>query len=99
VSLSGEFTEETSTSAAIDVAKLYVLYCDLPPYQPEPTGDLTTAEEMRDALPTTESIAFPFESVGKMIAVSLMPSILVIAGLKVITSPTSLMFIVEPTLS
>ena len=95
-SLPGEFREETSTSAIVNVIELDVLYRDLPPYQPEPAGDFTTAEETRDALLSTEPIAFPSESVGEMMVVSLMPLVLVTTGLRVITSPTSPTLIVEP---
>ena len=81
----------------VDVAKLDVLYCDLPPYQPEPTGDFAAAEETRIALPSTEPIAS--ESVGEMTTVSLMPPVSMTAGLRAITSMISFTLIVEPTLS
>ena len=97
--LSGEFRKETSTSTAVDVAELDVLYHDLAPYQPEPAGVFTATEETRVALPSTEPIAYPTESVGEMTAVSLMPLVLLTAGLRVITSPTSLTLIVESALS
>jgi len=98
-SLSGVFREKTSTSTAVDVAELDVLYRDLPPYQPEVAGDVTAVEEMRAALPSTEPIAFLSKSVGEMTVVSLMPPVSVTAGLRVITSLTSLTLIVEPALS
>ena len=94
-SLPGEFREETSTSVAVDVAKLDVLYRDLPSYQPEPAGDFMAAGEMRAALPSTELITLPTELVGEMIVVSLTPPVLVITGLRVITSLTSLALVVE----
>ena len=83
----------------MDVIELDVLYRDLPPYQPEPAGDFIAAEETRAALPSTEPIAFPSESVGEMTTVSLMQPVLVTAGLRVITSPISLTLIVEPAIS
>ena len=67
-SLPGKFREETSTSAAVNVAELDVLYRDLPSYQPEPDGDSMVAEEMRAALPSTETITFPAESIGEMLS-------------------------------
>jgi len=91
-----------STSATVDVVELDVLYRDLPPYQPESAGDFAAAEETRAALPSTLStkpIAFPSESTGKMMVVSMMLPVLVTTSLRVITSPTSLMLIVEPALS
>ena len=42
-----EVGEETSTSAMLDAAEFDALYYDLPSYQPEPIGDLTTTEETR----------------------------------------------------
>ena len=79
-----------------------VLYGDLPPYEPESTGDPTATEEARVALPSMlsmEPIAFPSESAGEMKVVSMMMPILVITGLRVITSPTSPTLIVEPAVS
>ena len=73
-----------------------VLYHNLPSYQPEHTGDLMEAEEMRAALTSTERITFPPESVGEMTMVSLTPPVLV--GVRVITSLTSLALVVEPAL-
>jgi len=52
--LSGKVGEETSTSAAVDISELDILYRDLPSYQPEPVGDFMAAGEMRAALPSTE---------------------------------------------
>ena len=52
-SLSGEFREETSTSATVDIAELDVLYRDLPSYQPGPVGNFMAAGEMRAALSST----------------------------------------------
>ena len=83
----------------MDVVELDILYRDLPPYQPEPTGDSIAAEETRAALPYTEPIAFPSESFGEMTTVSLMQPVLVTAGLRVITSPASPTLIIEPALS
>ena len=65
-SLFGEFREETSTSAAVDIAELDILYRDLPSYKPEPTGDSMATGEMRATLPSTEPITLPAESVGEM---------------------------------
>ena len=89
-----EFRGETSTSAAVDVAELDVLYRNLPSYQPEPVGDSKVAEEMVVA----EPITLPDEPVGEMTVVSLTPPVLATTGLRIITSPTSLMLIVEPVL-
>ena len=75
-----------------------VLYRDLPSYQLELVGDFMAAEEMRAALPSTEPITFPPESVGEITAVSLTPPVLITTGLRVTTSPTSLMLVVEPAL-
>ena len=83
----------------MNIVELEVLYRDLPPYQPELAGDVTVVEETKDALPSTEPITFPSESVGEMTMISLMPSVSLTASLRVITSPTSLTLIVEPALS
>ena len=56
-SLLGEFREETSTSAAVDVVELDVLYYNLLSYQPEHAGDSKVAEEMM----AVESITLPAE--------------------------------------
>ena len=67
MSLPGEFREETSTSAIVDVAELDVLYRNLPSNQPEPAGDSRVAEEMM----ATEPITLPAEPVGEMTVVAL----------------------------
>jgi len=85
---------ETSTSAATDVAALDALYHDLPSYQSEPAGGVKDAEETV----ATELISLPAGSVGEMPVVSLTLPILKTTGLKVITSPTSPMLVVEPVL-
>ena len=84
---------ETSTSAAIDVAELDVLYHDLPSYQPEP-GGVKEAEEMV----ATEPISLPAESVGEMPLISLTLPTLATTRLRIITNPTSLALVVEPVL-
>jgi len=96
-SLSGEFREEPSASATVEVAELDVLYRDLPSYQPEPVGDSMVAEEMRATLPSTESITFPAELVGEMMTVSLTPLVLATTSLRVVTSPTSPTLVVKPS--
>jgi len=93
-SLPGEFREETSTSAAVDVAELYVLFRSLSSYQTEPACYSKVAEEMMAAKPIT----LPAESVGEMTVVSLTPPVLAITGLKVITSLISPTLVVEPVL-
>ena len=45
-SLPGEFREETSTSVAVNVAELDVLYRNLPSHQPEPVDDSKVTEEV-----------------------------------------------------
>ena len=85
-------------SAAVDVAELDVLYRDLSSYQSEPAGESMVAEEMRVALSSTELITFPAESVGEMTVVFLTPPILATTGLRIITSPTSPMLVIEPVL-
>ena len=97
-SLFEKFREETSASAAMDVAELDVLYRHLPSYQPEPAGDSIVVEEMRAALPSTEPITLLAELVGEMTVVSLMPPVLATTGLRVISSPTSPTLVVEPVL-
>ena len=84
--------------AVVDVAKLDVLYRDLPPYQPKHAGDVIAVEKTRATLPSTEPIAFLSESVGEMMVVYLMLLVSVTAGLRVITIPTSPTLIVEPAL-
>jgi len=93
-SLPEKFKKETSTSAAVDVAELDVLYRNLPSYQPELAGESKVAEEMTNA----ELITLPAESVGEMTVVSLTPPVLAITGLKVITSLISPTLVVEPVL-
>ena len=94
-----EFREETSTSAAVDVVELDVLYRNLPSYQPEPVGESKVAEEIRVALPSMEPITFPAESVGEMTVIFLTPPALVTTGLRVITNLTYPTLVVEPALS
>ena len=83
----------------MDIAELDVLYRDLPPYQSEHAGVFTVTEKMRVTPPSTELIAYTTESAGEMTVVSLMPPALVTAGLRVITSPTTLTLIGELALS
>jgi len=75
---------------------LDVLNRDLPSYQPVPAGDFMAAEEMRVALLSMEPITFPPESIGEMTVVSLIPPVLVTTVLRVITSLTSPMLVIEP---
>jgi len=75
-SLPRKFREETSTSAAMDVAELDILYRKLPSYQPEPVGDSKVVEEMTAA----EPITLPAELVGELMAVSLTPPVLATKG-------------------
>ena len=82
---------KASTSAAMDVAELDVLYHDLPSYQPEPAGGVKEAEETV----VTEPISLPTASVGEMPVVSLTLPILTTTRLRIITSPTSLTLAVE----
>jgi len=82
----------------VDVGELDVLYRDLPSYQPELASDFMVAREMRVALPSTESIILPAESVGEMTVIFLTPSVLVTTGLRVITSVTSPTLVVEQVL-
>ena len=93
-SLLGEFREEASTSAAVDVTELDVLYRNLPSYQPKPTGDSKMAEEMVAA----EPITLPDKPVGEMMVVSLTPPVLATTGLRVMTNPASPTLVVEPVL-
>jgi len=79
-SFPGEFREETSSSAVMDVVELGVLYRNLSSYQPEPAGDSKVAEDMM----TAELITLPAESVGEMTVVSLTSPLLATTGLMVI---------------
>ena len=94
VGFPGKFREEASTSAAVDVTELDVLYHNLPSYQPEPAGGSKEAEEMVAA----EPIALPAKSVGDMSVISLTFPVLATTGLRIIISPTSSTLVVEPIL-
>jgi len=83
---------EASTSTAADAAELDALYHDLPTYQPESAGRKEAEETV-----VTEPISLPTTSVGEMPEVSLTMPILGTTELKVITSPSSLTMVIEPT--
>ena len=85
---------EASIPTATDVAELDALYHDLPSYQPEPVSGTKEAEEMVVA----EPILLPTALVGEMPVASLKLHILITIELKVITSPTSPILVVEPAL-
>ena len=76
---------DMSTSTAADAAVLDALYGDLPPYRPE----LAEGAEI-EGMVVTEATSLP------TISTSEVPSVLPGAKLRVITSPTSPMLVVEP---
>ena len=82
----------------LDAAELDALYRDLPSYKPESVGDHARAEETWDVLPSmlsTEPIASQLELAGEMIVASMMLLVLTTTGLRIITSPVSLMLIIK----
>ena len=93
-SFPGEFREETSSSAVMDVVELGVLYRNLSSYQPEPAGDSKVAKEMMAA----EPITLHAESVGEMTVVSLTSPVSATIGLRVIIIPISPTLVIEPVL-
>ena len=76
---------DMSTSTAADAAVLDALYGDLPPYRPEPARGTEV-----EGTVVMEATSLP------TISTSEVPSVLLGAELRVITSPTSPTLVVEP---